>query len=73
MRFYMYFTILAALAASTISPTLSAPTHYGYANLFVEFISQAFPEKWNSSGSLGPNDPNDPHHTAVPIIPKHGL
>jgi hypothetical protein len=45
----MYFTVLVTLATSTISSTLSALTHYAYANLFFEFISQAFPKKWNSS------------------------
>jgi hypothetical protein len=34
MRFCMYFTVLAALVAYNVSPTLTAPTHYyGYANL----------------------------------------
>ena len=35
MRFYMNLVILA-LAASTLSPALSAPIHYWYGNLLVE-------------------------------------
>src|SRR6267142_1234523 len=83
MHFYTYFTVLAALAAS-VSPTLSAPTHYRYTNLLVEFKSRAFPDKWNSSrlprsqgsfvsrpGSPGPPGPQESEilqATSMPVM-----
>ena len=50
--FYMNLAVLA-LAASTISPALSAPTQYRYGNLLVEFKGQVFLISGIPLGSLG--------------------
>jgi hypothetical protein len=46
MRSYMNLAVLA-IAASIISPALSAPIRYRYGNLLVEFKG-LLTDKWNS-------------------------
>src|SRR6266850_141139 len=52
MRSYMNLAALV-LAASTVSPALSAPTQYRYGNLLVEFKGRAFLISGIPPGTLG--------------------
>jgi len=52
MRSYMNLAVLA-LAASIVSPALSAPTQYRFGNLLVEFKGWAFLISGILLGTLG--------------------